>query len=82
MKYRRQRYVKLRAAAAQFLRAAGAEAAWRSATNDVPHIYTVPRAETIRRHRATGPRVEALGRIIIRGAYPPSNAIIYTHLQL
>ena len=26
--------------------------------------------------------VEALGRIIIRGPYPPSNAIIYMHLQL
>ena len=26
--------------------------------------------------------VEALGRIIIRGAYPPSSAIIYMHLQL
>ena len=26
--------------------------------------------------------VEALGRIIIRGPYPPSNAIIYVHLQL
>jgi len=25
--------------------------------------------------------VEALGRIIIRGPYPPSNAIIYMHLQ-
>ena len=35
---------------------------------------------------ATGSRagfkcVEALGRIIIRGPYPPSNDIIYTHLQ-
>ena len=34
-----------------------------------------------------GPRagfkcVEALGRIIIRGPIPPSNAIIYMHLQL
>jgi len=26
--------------------------------------------------------VAALGRIIIRGPYPPSNAIIYMHLQL
>jgi len=26
--------------------------------------------------------VEALGRIIIGGPYPPSNAIIYMHLQL
>jgi len=26
--------------------------------------------------------VEALGRIIIRDPYPPSNAIIYMHLQL
>jgi len=26
--------------------------------------------------------VEALGRIIIGGPYPPSNAIIYIHLQL
>jgi len=26
--------------------------------------------------------VEAMGRIIIRGPYPPSNAIIYMHLQL
>jgi len=26
--------------------------------------------------------VEALVRIIIRGPYPPSNAIIYMHLQL
>jgi len=26
--------------------------------------------------------VEALGKIIIRGPYPPSNAIIYMHLQL
>jgi len=26
--------------------------------------------------------VEALGRIIIIGPYPPSNAIIYMHLQL
>ena len=26
--------------------------------------------------------VEALGRIITRGPYPPSNAIIYMHLQL
>jgi len=26
--------------------------------------------------------VEALGRIIIEGPYPPSNAIIYMHLQL
>ena len=26
--------------------------------------------------------VEALGRIIIRGLYLPSNAIIYMHLQL
>ena len=26
--------------------------------------------------------VEALGRIVIRGPYPASNAIIYTHLQL
>ena len=26
--------------------------------------------------------VEALGRIIIRGPYPPSNATIYMHLQL
>ena len=27
-------------------------------------------------------RVEALGRIVVRGPYPPSNAIIYMHLQL
>jgi len=26
--------------------------------------------------------VEALGMIIIRGPYPPSNALIYTQLQL
>jgi len=26
--------------------------------------------------------VQALGRIIVRGPYPPSNAIIYMHLQL
>jgi len=26
--------------------------------------------------------VKALGRIIIGGSYPPSNAIIYMHLQL
>jgi len=26
--------------------------------------------------------MEALGRIIIGGPYPPSNAIIYMHLQL
>jgi len=26
--------------------------------------------------------VEALGRIIVRGLYPPSNDIIYIHLQL
>ena len=29
--------------------------------------------------RARFKRVEALGRIIIRGPYPPSNAIIYMH---
>jgi len=33
-------------------------------------------------HRAGFKCVEALGRIIIRGPYPPSNAIIYMHLQL
>jgi len=33
-------------------------------------------------HRAGFKCVEALGRIIIRGTYPPSNAIIYMHLQL
>jgi len=37
-----------------------------------------PRAE----RRAGFKCVEALGRIIIRGPYPPSNAIIYMHLQL
>ena len=26
--------------------------------------------------------MEALGRIIIRSPYPPSNAIIYMHLQI
>ena len=33
-------------------------------------------------YRAGFKCVEALGRIIIRGPYPPSNAIIYMHLQL
>jgi len=31
---------------------------------------------------ATFSIVEALGRIIIGGPYPPSNAIIYMHLKL
>ena len=34
------------------------------------------------RVRARFKCVEALGRIIIRGPYPPSNAVIYMHLQL
>ena len=32
--------------------------------------------------RARFKHVEALGRIIIRGPYPPSNVIISMHLQL
>ena len=33
------------------------------------------------RYRARFKCVEALGKIIIRGPYPLSNAIIYMHLQ-
>ena len=33
-------------------------------------------------HRAGFKCVEAMGRIIIRGPYPPSSAIIYMHVQL
>jgi len=36
----------------------------------------------VKQHRAGFKCVEALGRIVIRGPYPPSNAIIYMHLQL
>ena len=39
-------------------------------------------SDTYRVYRAGFKCVEALGRIIIRGRYPPSNAIIYMHLQL
>jgi len=39
---------------------------------------TIPREQ----FRAGFKCVEALGRIIIRSPYPPSNAIIYMHLQL
>jgi len=39
-------------------------------------------SETRSGSRAAFKCVEALGRIIIRGPYPPSNAIIYMHLQL
>ena len=41
--------------------------------------------EKMRQHakyaRAVFKCVEALGRIIIRGSYPPSNPIVYMHLH-
>jgi len=40
------------------------------------------RAATVAFRAAAFKCVEALGRILIRGRYPPSNAIIYMHLQL
>ena len=49
--------------------------------NIVTWYTAVPRFQA-RRNSAGFKRVEALGRIIIRGPYPPSDATIYVHLQL
>ena len=51
-----------------------------SDADHLSHIRLTDGADMVR-IRAGFKCVEALGKIIIRGPYPPSNAIIYMHLQ-
>ena len=62
----------------KFLCCLDAVCCYRRRTFCCPHVGATG---TPLRPRAGFKCVEALGRIIIRGHYPPSNGIIYMHLQ-